>query len=113
DKNLIVKEAQKYLARGQLDKAIAEWEKLVKEAPDGNIYNTVGDLHLKKGNKKTAVDFFHKAATYFREEGFSLKALALYKKVINIDPADAGAYTALGELSEEKGLVTDAIKYYL
>ena len=113
DKNLIVKEAQKYLARGQLDKAIAEWEKLVKEAPDGNVYNTVGDLYLKKGNKRSAVDFFHKAATHFREGGFSLKALALYKKVINIDPADANAYTALGELSEEKGLITDAIKYYL
>jgi len=113
DKSLIVKEAQKYLARGQVDKAIAEWEKLVKEAPDGNTYNTIGDLYLKKGNKKPAVEFFHKAAAFFREGGFSLKALALYKKVINIDPADAGAYTALGELSEEKGLVTDAIKYYL
>ncbi len=113
DKSSVIKEAQKYLARGQLDKAIAEWEKLVREAPDGNIYNTVGDLHLKKGNKKSAVEFFHKAATYFREGGFSLKALALYKKVINIDPADANAYIALGELSEEKGLVTDAIKYYL
>lgn len=113
DKSLIVKEAQKYLARGQIDKAIVEWEKLVKEAPDGNVFNTVGDLYLKKGNKKSAVEFFHKAAAFFREGGFSLKALALYKKVINIDPADAGAYTALGELSEEKGLVTDAIKYYL
>ena len=113
DKSLIVKEAQKYLARGQLDKAIAEWEKLVREAPDGNVYNTIGDLYLKRGNKKPAVDLFHKAATFFREGGFSLKALALYKKVINIDPADAGAYTALGELSEEKGLITDAIKYYL
>ena len=113
DKSLIVKEAQKYLARGQVDKAIAEWEKLVKEAPDGNIYNTIGDLYLKRGNKKSAVDCFHKAASFFREGGFSLKALALYKKVINIDPADAGAYSALGELSEEKGLATDAIKYYL
>ena len=113
DKSIIVKEAQKYLARGQIDKAIIEWEKLVKEAPDGNVYNTVGDLYFKKGNKKSAVDFFHKAATFFREGGFSLKALALYKKVINIDPLDAGAFTALGELSEEKGLVTDAIKYYL
>ena len=113
DKSIIVKEAQKYLARGQIDKAIIEWEKLVKEAPDGNVYNTVGDLYLKKGNKKSAVDFFHRAATFFREGGFSLKALALYKKVINIDPLDTGAFTALGELSEEKGLVTDAIKYYL
>jgi tetratricopeptide (TPR) repeat protein len=113
DKSVIVKEAQKYLARGQIDKAIIEWEKLVKEAPDGNVYNTVGDLYLKKGNKKSAVDFFHRSATFFREGGFSLKALALYKKVINIDPLDTGAFTALGELSEEKGLVTDAIKYYL
>lgn len=113
DKSIIVKEAQRYLARGQIDKAIIEWEKLVKEAPDGNVYNTVGDLYLKKGNKKFAVDFFHRSATFFREGGFSLKALALYKKVINIDPLDAGAFTALGELSEEKGLVTDAIKYYL
>ena len=113
DKSVIVKEAQKYLARGQIDKAITEWEKLVKEAPDGNVYNTVGDLYLKKGNKKSAVDFFHRSATFFREGGFSLKALALYKKVINIDPLDTGAFTALGELSEEKGLVTDAIKYYL
>lgn len=113
DKSVIVKEAQKYLARGQIDKAIAEWEKLVREAPDGNTYNTIGDLYLKKGDKKAAIDFFHKAATFFREGGFSLKALALYKKVININPADANAYTALGELSEEKGLVTDAIKYYL
>lgn len=113
DKSIIVKEAQKYLARGQVDKAIAEWEKLVKEAPDGNIYNTIGDLYLKKGDKKSAVDLFHKSAAHFREGGFSLKALALYKKVINIDPADANAYTALGELSEEKGLITDAIKYYL
>ena len=98
DKSLIVKEAQRYLARGQVDKAIAEWEKLVREAADGNVYNTIGDLHLKKGNKKPAVEFFHKAAAFFRGGGFSLKALALYKKVINIDPADAGAYTALGEL---------------
>ncbi len=113
DKNLIVKEAQRYLARGQIDKAIVEWEKLVKEFPDGNAYNTIGDLYLKKGNKKYAVEFFHKSATFFRGEGFSLKSLALYKKIINIDPSDAGSFIALGELSEEKGLITDAIKYYL
>lgn len=113
DKSIILKEAQKYLARGQIDKAILEWEKLVKEAPDGNTFNTIGDLYLKKGNKKSALDFFHKAAGFFRGEGFSLKALALYRKIINIEPSDAGALTALGELSEEKGLGTDAIKYYL
>jgi tetratricopeptide (TPR) repeat protein len=113
DKSALIKEAQKYLAKGQIDKAIAEWEKIVKEYPDGNNYNFIGDLYLKKGDKKSSVEAFHKAANFFRQEGFTLKALALFKKVLNVNPADAAALYALGELSEEKELVTDAIKYYL
>ncbi|MDA8084865.1 MAG: tetratricopeptide repeat protein [Nitrospiraceae bacterium] len=113
DKTTIMKDAQKYVLKGQIDKAIAEWEKLLREGPDGNTYNIVGDLYLKKGDKKGAVDYLHKSAGFFRQEGFSLKALALYKKVLNINSSDTGALNALGQLSEEKGLITDAIKYYL
>jgi len=113
DKGLIIKEAQKYLSRGQIDRAIEEWEKLVKDYPDGNVYNTMGDLYLKKGDRKAAIDYYHRSASFFRREGFSLKALALYKKIINLNISDAAALVALGELSEEKGLATDATKYYL
>lgn len=113
DKSSIIKEAQRYFARGQIDKAIAEWEKLIEEYPDGNSYNTIGDLYLKKGDKNNAVDSFHKAANFFLHEGFSLKALAIYKKILNINPADSDALFYLGGLSEEKGLTTDAMKYYL
>jgi len=113
DKTTRIKDAQKYLAKGQIDKAIAEWEKIVQEYPDGHNYNSIGDLYLKKGDRKNAIEAFHKAANFFREEGFSLKALALFKKVLNLNPADADALYALGELNEEKELITDAIKYYL
>ena len=113
DKTSIIKEAQKYLSKGQIDKAIAVWERLVRESPDGNTYNTVGDLYLKKGDRKNAIESFHRAASFFRDEGFTLKALALFKKVLNLNPADSDALIALGQLSEEKGLATDAIKYYL
>lgn len=111
-KSAIAQDAQRYLAKGQVEKAIAEWEKLLKESPDGNIYNTIGDLYLKMGEKKTAIDYFQKAARFFQQEGFSLKALALFKKIININPEDVDSLVALGELSEEKDLVSDAIKYY-
>ncbi len=113
DKTAIMQEVQKYIMKGQTDKAIAELEKLLREGPDGNTFNAIGDLYLKKGDKKNSAEFHRKAAAYFREEGFSLKALALYKKVLNTNTADADALYALGELSEEKSLVTDAIKYYL
>ena len=113
DKTAVLKEAQKHLAKGAIDKAISELEKLVNESPDGNTFNTIGDLYLKKGTQKTATDYYRKAANFFWHEGFSQKAQALYKKVLNINPADTDALYSFGELSEEKGLVTDAIKYYL
>ncbi len=113
DKTTLIKEAQKYLAKGLIDKAIGEWEKLVSEYPDGNNFNFIGDLYLKKGDKRSAVESYQKAANIFRQEGFSLKALALYKKVLNIAPTDATALYALGELSEEKEMTTDATRYYL
>lgn len=113
NKATLIKEAQKYLAKGQLDKAIETWEKLIKECPDGNTYNALGDLYLKKGDKKNSVEAFHKAATFFMNEGFSLKALGLFKKILNINPSDPDALFALGQINEERGLKIDAIKYYL
>lgn len=113
DKASILKNAQKFLSKGQVDKAIAEGEKLVKSFPDSNAYNFLGDLYLKKGDKKKACETYHKTAKVFRDDGFSLKALATYKKILNIDPLDASALLALGELNEEKNIVSDAIKFYL
>ncbi len=113
DKSKIMQEARKYLAKGQVDDAIKEYHKLTKVLPDGNVFNTIGDLYLKKGDSKAAVNEYHNAAKFYTDEGFSLKALAIHKKVLNINPKDALALIALGELNEEKNIVTDAIKYYL
>jgi len=113
DKSATLKEVQKYLAKGAIDKAISELEQLVHESPEGNVFNMIGDLYLKKGVQKSGIDYYLKAANYFRQEGFSQKAQALYKKVLNLNPNNADALNAFGELSEEKGLITDAIKYYL
>ena len=113
DKAAILKEAQKHLAKGAVDKAIAELERLVKDSPDGNTYNMIGDIYLRKGSQKSAIEHYQKAAVFFRQEGFSQKAQALYKKVLNINPADTDALVAFGEICEEKGMLAEAIKYYL
>jgi pilus assembly protein FimV len=113
DKNTITKEAQKYVAKGQFDKAIAEWKKLLKETPnDPNIYNTIGDLCLKKDSKAEAVEAYHKAANLLAADGFTSKAIALFKKVLNIDPKKMDAHLALGDLNAEKGLTGSALESY-
>ena len=113
DKATILKQTQKLMAKGQVDKAIDLWIDFVENNKDANIFNTIGDLYLKIHDKKNAADWFHKAAKILRDDGFFQKAIAIYRKALNIDHSDPAALLALGELNEEKGLTTDAIKYYL
>ncbi|MGW8273005.1 MAG: tetratricopeptide repeat protein, partial [Thermodesulfovibrionales bacterium] len=113
DKTTVLKLAQKYLAKNQLGKAIQAWEEFAASNPDGIVYNTIADLYLKSGNKKSALTWLHKSAGHMRAEGFSTKSRAIYNKILNIDPQDADALLALAELNEEKGLTPDAIKFYL
>jgi pilus assembly protein FimV len=113
DKNTIAREAQKYTAKGQYDKAIAEWKKLLKESPhDANLFNTIGDLCLKKNAKAEAVDAYRHAADILAQDGFTSKAIALYKKVLNIDNNQAEVHLALGDMHAEKGLTGNALENY-
>lgn len=113
DKNTITKEAQKFAAKGQFDLAIAEWKKLLSETPDDpNIFNTIGDLCLKKQSKSEAVDAYMRAANLLATDGFTSKAIALYKKVLNIDAAKIDAHLALGDMNAEKGLTGNALENF-
>lgn len=112
DKAAIINAAQKYTAKGLIDKAISEWEKLLKERNDGNIHNTIGDLYLKKGADQEAVKSFNKAAEIFRKDGFYPKAIAIYKKVLNIAPNDTDTLIALAKLNADRGLTGNAIENY-
>ncbi|HDH51463.1 MAG TPA: tetratricopeptide repeat protein, partial [Nitrospirae bacterium] len=109
----ITKAAQTFAAKGQIDKAIAEWQKLLKEGHDCNVYNTVGDLYLRKKATREAIDAFAMAAAIFREDGFYLKAIALYKKILNLSPKEVEALICLAELNAEKGLIGNANENYM
>ncbi len=113
DKNAIAKEAQKYAAKGQYDKAIAEWKKIVKESPEDPIlFNTIGDLCLKKDSKAEAVEAYKRAGDLLASDGFASKAIALYKKVLNIDMGQIDVHVTLGDMNAEKGLIGNALENY-
>ena len=114
DKTVIIQNAQKFAIKGQIDKAIDEWQKLIKETPnDGNIFNTIGDLYLKKNSNSEAISAYLKAASAFDKAGFSLKTIAVYKKIIKINPEATDIFIKLADLDAERGLVGNAIEEYL
>ncbi|WP_447974004.1 tetratricopeptide repeat protein [Nitrospira sp. Kam-Ns4a] len=114
DKTTILENAQLYASRGQYDKAIAEWKKLAALAPaDGTIHNTIGDLHLKRNALGEAVEAYLAAASAFQAAGAPLKAIAVYKKILKVDPGRYTIYKQLGDLNAERGLLSNAISDYL
>ena len=114
DRRTVLQNAQLFASKGQYDAAIAEWRKLTVDFPaDGTIFNSIGDLHLRRNASADAVAAFLQAATAFRTEGSILKAIAAYKKILKVDPSRMDIYRHLGDLNAERGLLSSAVQDYL
>ena len=114
DKNSIILNAQRLTAKGEIDKAIEAWKSLIAETPnDGNTYNTIGDLYLKKNAQPRAIEAFLKAGETFQTAGFALKTIAVYKKIIKLAPARMDVVLKLADVNAERGIVGNAVEDYL
>ncbi len=113
DKNKAIANAQRFTQKGQLDRALKEYQAIVAEDPeDVRIWLKIGDLFTKKGTVPQAVSTYARVAVYYSERGFFLKAVAVWKQILNIDPAYAEAHLKLAELYVQLGLAPDAIGQY-
>lgn len=109
----VVQTAEKYVSRGKIEPAIREYRKLLAENPnDINTLNRVGDLYARIQRIDEAVDFFTQIAEQYSTEGFFVKAIAIYKKIIKLDPTRLEVYEKLAELYHRQGLVTEARTQY-
>lgn len=114
DRSKVLQNAQLFASRGQFDAAINEWKKLSAESPgDGSIFNSIGELHLKRNATTDAVASFLQAANAFRAEGATLKAIATFKKILKVAPSRYDVYRHLGDLNAERGLLSSAVQDYL
>ena len=114
DKTKQERAAEKYLAQGKIPAAIKEYEQIVREDPnDFTVLNTLGDLYSRTGKKSEAISCFTRIAEHYREQGFNLKSIAMYKKIDRLEPRNPQIALQLGELYSEQGLVVDARAQYL
>jgi pilus assembly protein FimV len=109
----VVQAAEKYVARGKIEPAIREYRKLLADHPnDINTLNRIGDLYARIQRIDEAVDFFTQIAEQYTAEGFFVKAIAIYKKIIKLDPTRLEVYEQLAELYHKQGLVNEARTQY-
>lgn len=109
----VIATAHKYLAKGNLKRAVKEYEKVLKDDPsDIRTKLKVADLLFRLGEKERATGTFQEVAQFYASQGFLLKAVAVYKQVQKLKPDDVDVHLSLAALYQQIGLVGDAISQY-
>lgn len=109
----ITASAEKLVAKGKIEAAIKEYDRLIEENPsDVNTLNRIGDLWSRINRNDEAVKVFTKIADHYSKDGFFLKAIAIYKKINKLDPSKLDIYAKLADLYAKQGLAMEAKSQY-
>lgn len=109
-----MQQAEKYVLQGKISQAIAEYHKIAEEYPsDMSLLNTIGDLCVRQGYVQEAIGYFIQIAEYYLQHEFTLRAIAMYKKISNLDPQNLETSIRLAELYAKQGLSLESKRQYL
>jgi len=118
DREKVLAAAQKYVEKKKYDKAVIEYERIIQEDPnDARTLLKMGDLQLKMEGYADAVATYERVGKFYALQGFSLKAIAVYKQIREIIarhvPKLEDKYSHIGpklaDLYQQLGLTSDAL----
>ena len=113
NKEKVMDAARKFVDKGQIDKAVKEYLRIVHEDPkDVRVWLKIGDMYAKKGAKQDAIETYLKVARFYHDQGFFLKAVAVYKQILKLDPRLVDVILKLAELYRQLGLMSDAMQHF-
>ena len=105
--------ANRHLQRGQVDKAIREYQKvLAMDDRDPRIRHKYAELLARKGRAQEAMEEFRWVAAYYEQGGFAPKAIAVYKQMLGMDPEKIDIHLHLGEIYRQQGKRSDAAYHF-
>ena len=109
DKRKGLETALAYIQQGKLDRAFDAYQTVLKADPaDSNVLNALGDLCARMGNKAEAITYFMRLGGAYRDDGLTVRAIAVYKKVLKLDPSHTEASLSCADQYAEQGLRAEA-----
>src|ERR1700689_1871485 len=114
NKNKALESALKYLNQGKVPQAIAEYQQILRQDPkDQATLMTVGDLYARQGDMSHAIEYFERLAQGYLNDGFNSKAIAIYKKIAKLAPAELAPLERLADLYVQQGVLSEARPLFL
>lgn len=109
----IRQKAQEFLQKGQVDKAIQEYRRLISiESKNPNLYNELGDIYMRANDREQAVQNFEKAAVIYEKVALYNNAVAVCKKILRVTPEKPETIMKLAELRAKQKLDGEAGAFF-
>jgi tetratricopeptide (TPR) repeat protein len=105
--------AEHYSKDGFFLKAIAIYKKINKLDPSKlDIYARLADLYAKQGLAMEAKSQYQVLADYYLKHGDPANALAIYRKISELDPNSINVHVKLADLYSQNNQTKDALAEY-
>lgn len=112
-KEKILENAQRFVLKGQIDRAIREYQQVVALDPrDNRLRQKLAELLARDGRNEEAIEQYRDIARYYTENTDFLKAIAVYKQIQRLSPGDTVVMLTLATLSQRQGLNGNALAEY-
>ena len=109
NKSKALESALKFLNQGKVAQAIGEYQQILRHDPkDQATLMTVGDLFARQGDMTQAIEYFERLAQVYLSDGFNSKAIAIYKKIAKLAPAEMAPLERLADLYVQQGVLSEA-----
>ncbi len=84
-------------------------EQLQRDPNNVNIRLKLGDIYAKIGDKKSAIQEYTAAAVQYANDGFLVKAIAVNKIIVRLEPERKEALDRLSDLYFQRGIVAEPL----
>ena len=113
DRNKLLANAQKLIQRGDLPKAVQQYETLLAAQPkDVQSLLRLAGLYIRVDRVEDAVAAYSNAGKQYSATGFYQKAVAAYKQALQLTDKDPALLHELGNLYQQMGLRGPAVEHY-
>ncbi len=112
--NAIRKKALEAAKKKDWEAAATQYRRLAElDQSNPNVFNELGDVYLKSGNKNEAYDAFVRAADAYARVSLHNNAVAVCKKVLRLIPSRFEVLAKLGSIRKKQGLDREAESFYV
>ena len=108
-----LQEAENLASQGKISHAIDRYFRILEKDPSELILlNAIGDLYVRDKNVEAGLKQFYRLAEAYVHSGYTLKAIAIYKKIVKLEPDSVGPLLKLGELYQAQSLGREMRELY-